>query len=66
MPDSGLSTACKRVGDDGAMALVVVALIAEERNGAGGGSSQGIEERALGGEVLAKVTEEAREISVLA
>jgi hypothetical protein len=48
------------------MALGVVALVAQERNGARGGPSQGIEQRALRGEVLAKITEEAREITVLA
>lgn len=66
MPDSGLGAACEGIGDDRAMALGVVALIAEKRDGAGGGPSHGIEERPLGGEVFAKITEEAREISVLA
>lgn len=66
MPDSGLGTARERVGDDGAMTLGVVALVAEERDGAGGGSRQRIEERPLGGEILAKIAEEAREIPVLA
>jgi len=66
VPDSGLGTACEGIGDDGAMALGVVALVAQERNGARGGPSQGIEQRALRGKVLAKITEEAREITVLA
>jgi hypothetical protein len=35
--DGGLGMACKVIRDDRAMALGVVALIAQERNGAGGG-----------------------------
>lgn len=65
MPNSGLGAARERIGDDGAMTLGVVALVAEKRKGAGGGPSQGIEQRALRGKVLAKITEEAREITVL-
>src|SRR5580700_5178797 len=66
VPDSGLGAARESIGDDGAMTLGVVALVAEKRNGAGGGASQGVEQRALGGEVLTKITEEAHEIAVLA
>ena len=66
VPDSGLGAARKGLGDDGAMTLGVVTLVAEKRDGAGGGLSQGIEQRALGGEVLTKVAEEAREITVFA
>ncbi len=66
MQNSGLGAVLERVGDDGAMTLGVVALVAEERDGAGGGSHQGIEERALGVEILAKIPEEAREITILA
>ena len=66
MPDSGLGAARKGLGDDRAMTLGVVAFVAEERDGAGGGSRQGIEERPLGGEILAKIAEEAREITVFA
>jgi len=66
VPDSGLGAARKGLGDDGAMTLGVVALVAEKRDGAGGGPSQGIEERPLSGEVFAKITEEACEISVFA
>ena len=66
MLDGGLGAAREGIGDDGAMALGVVALVAQERNGAGGGPSQGIEQRVLRGKVLAKITEEAREITVLA
>lgn len=66
MPDSGLSTAREGVGDDRTVALGVVALVAQERDRAGGGLSQVIEQCALGGEVLAKITEEARQIAVLA
>ncbi len=66
MPDSGLGAARKGLGDDRAMTLGVVALVAEKRDGAGGGLSQGIEQRALGGEILAKIAEETREITVFA
>jgi len=38
VPDSGLGAARKGLGDDGAMTLGVVAFVAEERDGAGGGS----------------------------
>lgn len=65
MPDSGLGTAREGIGDDGAMALGVVAFVAEKRDGAGGGPSQRIEQCALRGKVLAKITEEACEISIL-
>lgn len=66
MPDSGLGAARERLGDNRAMALGVVTLIAQQRDGACGGSSQGVKERALRGEILAKITEEAREIAILA
>jgi hypothetical protein len=65
VPDGGLSAAREGLGDNRAMALGVVAFVAQERDGAGGGPRQAIEERALGGEVLAKITEETREIAVL-
>jgi len=66
VPDSGLGAARKGLGDDGAMTLGVVAFVAEERDSTVGGLSQGIEQRALGGEVLTKIAEEAREITVFA
>ncbi len=66
VPNGGLGAACEGVGDDGPVALGVVALVAQERDGASGGARQGIEERALGGEVLSKIAEEAREITILA
>jgi hypothetical protein len=65
VPDSGLGSACEGLGDDGAMTLGMVALVAEQCDGTGGGPSQGIEQRALLGEVLSKIAEEAREITVL-
>lgn len=66
MPNGGLGAAREGLGDDGAMALGVVALVAQKRDGTGGGPSQGIEQRALRGKVLAKIAEEAREIAILA
>jgi len=43
----------------------VVAFVAEQRDGAGGGARQGVEQRALGGQVLPKVAEESREVAIL-
>lgn len=48
------------------MALGVVAFVAEQRDGAGRGACQSVEQRALGGQVLAKVAEESHEIAILA
>lgn len=48
------------------MALGVVAFIAEQRDGAGRGARQGVEQRALGREVLAKVAEETLQVSIFA
>jgi len=66
VPNGGLGAAREGIGDDGAMALGVVALVAQERDGTSGGPSQGIEQCSLRGKVLAKITEESHEIAILA
>lgn len=66
MDHGGLGALGERGGDDGAVALGGVALVAEERDGAVEVRGEGIEELALGGEVLAKIREVAREVAVLA
>ena len=66
MTDSRLGTVCEGISDDGAMALGVIALVAQERNHAGGCPSQCIEQLALRGKILAKISEEAPEITVFA
>jgi hypothetical protein len=66
VPNGRLGTAREGLSDDGAMALGVVAFIAQERDGAGGSACQSIEECALCGEVLTKIAEEAREVAILA
>lgn len=48
------------------MALGVVAFVAEQRDGAGRGARQGVEQRALGREVLAKVAEETLQVPIFA
>lgn len=48
------------------MALAVIALVAQQRHGAGRGACQRVEQCALGGQVLTEIREEAREIAIVA
>lgn len=66
MHEAGIEPLGERCDDDGTMALVGIALEAQECYTPAERSSELIEQRILGGEVFAKLGEVALEIPVLA
>src|SRR5688572_19060516 len=62
--NGGLDAGGERLGDDGAMALGRVTLVAQKRDVAGELGGERIEERPLAGQVLAEIAEVAPIVAI--
>ena len=66
MLDAALKALCEGIRNDRPVTLRRIALVTQQRNGAGEAAREGVEERAQGAQVFPEVHEVARQIPVFA